>query len=119
MLQSSVCLVIQLCPTLCNPMDCSPLGSFVHGDSPHKNTGVSCHALLHEIFPTQGSNPGLLIVGRLLSEPPGKPKNTRVVAYPSPGHLPYPGIKTGLIEVQADTLPAELPGKPNYCCGLL
>ena len=28
----SVCvLVTQLCPTLCNPMDCSPPGSFVHG----------------------------------------------------------------------------------------
>ena len=55
----------------------------------------------------------------LLSEPPGKPKNTRVVAYPSPGDLPYSGIKPGLIEVQADTLPAELPGKPTYCYGLL
>ena len=51
--------VVQLCPTLCNPMDCSPPGSSVHGDSPGKNTGVGCHALLQGIFPTQGSNPGL------------------------------------------------------------
>ena len=28
-------------------------------DSPGKNTGVDCHALLQGIFPTQGSNPGL------------------------------------------------------------
>ena len=28
-------------------------------DSPDKNTGVGCHALLQGIFPTQGSNPGL------------------------------------------------------------
>ena len=28
-------------------------------DSPGNNTGVGCHALLQEIFPTQGSNPGL------------------------------------------------------------
>ena len=48
-----------LCPTLCNPMDCSPRGSFVHGVSPGKNTGVGCHALLLGIFPTQGSNPDL------------------------------------------------------------
>ena len=41
-------------------MKCSPPGSSVHGDSPGKNTGVSCHALLQEIFPIQGSNPGLL-----------------------------------------------------------
>ena len=31
-----VCLVTQLCPTLCNPMDCSPPGSPVRGDSPGK-----------------------------------------------------------------------------------
>ena len=29
-------------------------------DSPGKNTGVGCHALLQGIFPTQGSNPNLL-----------------------------------------------------------
>ena len=40
-------------------MDCSASGSPVHGDSPRKNTGVVCHALLQGIFPTQGSNPGL------------------------------------------------------------
>ena len=28
-------------------------------DSPGKNTGVGCHALLQGIFPIQGSNPGL------------------------------------------------------------
>ena len=49
-----------LCPTLCNPMGCSPPDSSVHGDSPGKSTGVGCHALLQEVFPTQGSNPGLL-----------------------------------------------------------
>ena len=30
----------------CDPVDCSPPGSSVHGDSPGKNTGVHCHALL-------------------------------------------------------------------------
>ena len=29
-------------------------------DSPGKNTGVGCHSLLQGIFPTQGSNLGLL-----------------------------------------------------------
>ena len=28
-------------------------------DSPSKNTGVGCHALLQGIFPTQGSRPCL------------------------------------------------------------
>ena len=54
-----VCLVAQLCPTLCNPMGCSPPGSSVHGDSPGKNPGVGCHALLQGIFPTQGLNSDL------------------------------------------------------------
>ena len=73
-------LVTQSCPTLCDPVDCSLPGSSVHGDSPGKNTGVGCHALLQGIFPTQGSNPGLPHCRwiLLLSEPPGKPKNTGV-----------------------------------------
>ena len=53
-------LAAQLCLTLFNPMDCSPSGSSLHGDSPGKNAGVGCHALLQGIFPTQGPNPGLL-----------------------------------------------------------
>ena len=60
-----LCLATQLCPTLCDPMDCSLSGSSVHGDSPGKNTGV-CHALLQRIFPTQGSNPGLLHYRQIL-----------------------------------------------------
>ena len=51
--------VAQSCLTLCDPIGCSPPGSFVHEDSPGKNTRVGCHALLQRIFPTQGSNPGL------------------------------------------------------------
>ena len=47
-------------PALCNPMDCSPPGSSCPWDSPGKNTGVGCHALLQGIFLTQGSNPRLL-----------------------------------------------------------
>ena len=55
-----ILICAQSCPTLCDPMDCSPWGPSVHGDSPGKNTGVGCHALLQVIFPTQGLNPGLL-----------------------------------------------------------
>ena len=38
--------VAQSCLTLCDPMGYSPPGSSVHRDSPGKNTGVGCHALL-------------------------------------------------------------------------
>ena len=60
-LDSCVCVsAAQPCPTLCNPMDCSPPGSSVHEDSPGKNTGVGCHIFVQWIFLTQGSNPHLL-----------------------------------------------------------
>ena len=83
-------LVAQSCPTLCDPMDCSPPGSSVHEifqasileslwphglqptrllcpcDFPGKDTGVGCHFLLQGIFPTQGSNPGLLYCRQIL-----------------------------------------------------
>ena len=47
-------------------------------DSPGKNTGVGCHALLQGIFPIQGLNPCFLCLlqwqaGSLPLVPPGKP----------------------------------------------
>ena len=33
--------------------------------------------------------------------------------FPSPGDLPDPGIEPRSSALQADTLPSELPGKPN------
>ena len=71
------CLCAQPCLTLCHPMDCSPPGSSVHGDSPDKNTGAGCHALLQGIFPTQGTNLHLFHLlhwqaGFFTTKPPGK-----------------------------------------------
>ena len=73
-------IVDQSCLALCNPMDCSPQGSFCPQDSPGKNTGVGSYSLLQGIFSTQG----LRRIGKprsptvqadsLQSEPPGKPK---------------------------------------------
>jgi len=40
---------------LCDPVDCSPPGSSVLGDSPGKNSRVDCHDLLQGIYPNQGS----------------------------------------------------------------
>ena len=73
-----LCLIARLCPTLCNPMDCSLPGSSVHGITPGQNTGVGCHALLQGSFPTQGWNPRLLALlhrraGSLPLAPPKKP----------------------------------------------
>ena len=65
---------LQSCPTLCDPMDCSPPGPSVRG----MDTGMGCHALLQGIFLTQGLNSRLLYllhwqVGSLPLVPPGKP----------------------------------------------
>ena len=58
-----------LCASLCESVSCSdslrPLGLrpvrlLCPWNSPDKNTGVGCRFLLHRIFTTGGSNPGLL-----------------------------------------------------------
>ena len=65
-------------------MDCSLPGSSIHGDSPDKNTGVGCHALLQGIFPTKGSNPGLPHCRQILYHlsHQGNPRILEWVAYP-------------------------------------
>ena len=61
---------LQLHPTLCDPMDCSPPGPFrclCPQDFPGKNIGVGCwHFHLQRIFSTQGLNPGVLHCRQIL-----------------------------------------------------
>ena len=52
--------VTRSCPNLCSHGLHSPW------NSPGQNTGVGSLSLLQEIFPTQGSNPGLPHCGRIL-----------------------------------------------------
>ena len=65
--------VAQLCPTLCNPMDCSLPGSSNHGI--FQARVLEWVAISFSIFPTQGSNLGLLHCRQTLlpSKPPGSP----------------------------------------------
>ena len=69
-----MCLIAQSYPTLCDPTDCSLPGSFVHGDSLGKNTGVGCYALLQGLFPNPGTEPRSPAeqADSLLSETPGE-----------------------------------------------
>ena len=64
--------LLQSCPTVCDPMDYSPPGSSVHGDSPGKTTEVGCHALLQGNLPNPGIKPRspALQKDSLPSEPP-------------------------------------------------
>ena len=52
-----------------------PLGIYSPWNSPGQNTGVGSLSFLQGIFPTQGSNLGLIL---LSAEPQGKLKNTGV-----------------------------------------
>ena len=69
-------LVTQPCPTIWDPMDYNPQGSYAHGILQARILG--CHSLLQGNFPTQGWNPGLLHCRQILyhlshQEAPNKP----------------------------------------------
>ena len=74
-----VCLVSQSCPTLCDPMDCAHQAPL--------SIGIVQARILEWIaisfskdLPNPGTEPRFLTLqaDSLLSEPPGKPKNTEV-----------------------------------------
>ena len=91
----NVCWVAQLCLIVCNPMDCRALGSSVCGDSPGKNTGVGCHALLQGMFLTQGLNPDFQYYEWILYHlsHQGSPRILEWVAYPFSRGSSDPGIE--------------------------
>ena len=104
--------VAQSCSTFGNPMDCSPPGSSVHG--------ILQVRILEWVavpfsrgFSTQGLNPGLPHCRQILFHlsHQGSPRILEWVAYFSPRDLSDPRIKLGSHPLQADSLPAELPGK--------
>ena len=64
---------LQSCLTVCNPVECSLPGSSLPWDSPVKNIGGGCHALLQGIFPTQGKPPW----APQLEESPENPPSSR------------------------------------------
>ena len=90
-------------------------------DSPGKNTGVGCHSLLQcmkvkvkslrhvRLFAT----PWTAAYQVPLSMGFSRQEWWSGLPFPSPGDLPYPGIKPGSPTLQADTLPSEPPGKPK------
>ena len=86
--------------TLCNPIDYSPPGSSVHGDSPGKDTGVGCHSLLQGIF---------------LEIEPGFSLGSEI----EPGFNLGSEIEPGSSTLQADSLPSEPTGKPSTCIALM
>ena len=103
---TQLCIIAQSCLTLWDSMDCSPPGTSVHGDSPGKNTRVSCHVFLQGnlLKPGDKSRSPVWQADSLPSEPPGKPMNTAVGSQSLfPGDLSHPGIEPGSLALQADS----------------
>ena len=81
----SVCMLSQLSRELpCATYGLKPVRLFCPWDSPGESPEVGCHFLLQGIFPTQGSNPGLLRLSTLTGSslplvPPGKCKGSRLI----------------------------------------
>ena len=105
------CSVNELCLTLCDPVDCP-------WNSPGQNTGVGSLSLLQGIFPTQGSNPGLLHCRWFLYQLKHKwsPKILEWVAYTFSSRSSNTGIEPGSPALQVDSLPPELSGKSVCVC---
>ena len=81
-------------------------------NSPGKDTGMGNPFLLQGIFPTQGSNPGLLHCRRILYHLSHKvsPRILEWVAYPFSSGSSWPGIELGSPALQVDSLPTEIWG---------
>ena len=91
----------------------------VHGlyspwNSPGQNTGRGSPSFLQGIFPTQGSNPGILHCRRILYQlsHKGSQEYWSGWSIPSPVDLPNPEIQPGSPALQVDSIPTELSGKP-------
>ena len=67
------------------------------------------------IFPAQWLSPGLLHCWQIFYclSYQGSLRILEWVVYPMPGGPPNPGVEPGSPVLQVDSLPPELPGKPN------
>ena len=108
------CLVIQSCPTLYYPHGLQPARLLCPWNFPGKNTGAGLS------FPTSGDlpNPGVeprspaLQADSSQAEPPGKPKNTGMGGLSLLQEIfPTLELNWDLLQLQADSLPAELSGE--------
>ena len=97
-------------------MECSPLGSSVHGDSPSKNTGWVVMPSSRGSSQPRDRTQVSVTAGGFFTIWATREACENWCGYPipSPGDLPNPGAKPGSPALQADSLLAELPGKPRH-----
>ena len=104
-------LVALSCPTLCDCMDCSPPGSSVHGILQARILeGVAVSFSRGSSQPRDQTQFSHIAGGFLTVWATREPWILEWVAYPYSRYHPDPGIKPGSPALQADSLPAELPG---------
>ena len=115
-------------PTLCDPMDCSPLGSSVHAlNSPLTAAALNCDPKMCSQVCWNRNRGGMQ--GDLGQDNRDVSRN-RVhflcsseelgllqkyqsgLPFPSPGDLPDPGVEPRSPALQADSVQSEPPGKP-------
>ena len=97
-------------------MNCSLPGSSFHEDSPGKNTGVGCRALLQGVFPNQGWNPGLLHCRRILyrQSHQGSPWILEWVDYPFSRGSSWLRNRTGVSFIAGGFFTSWAPREAHY-----
>ena len=117
----NACIRAQLCPTLCDPMDCSPLGSSLHGISQLKILRwVTIPFFRASSWPRDQkrkkekvkslSHVRLFVAPWTVAHqaPPSMEFSRQEywsgLPFPSPGNLPDPGIEPRSPALQADAL---------------
>ena len=93
-----------------------PHGLYSPWNSPGQNTGVGTHSLIHGIFQTQGSNPGLphLQADSLPADAEGKPKKTGVGSLSLlQGIVPTQESNQGLLHCRQILYPLTHQGCPR------
>ena len=101
---------------LCNPMDCSPLTSSVHGILQARIQEWVAMPSSRRSSQPQDRTQIFHIPGRFFTIWATREFQEYWSGYPIsfPGDLPHPEMEPGSPALQADSLPAELPGKPRY-----
>ena len=120
-------LATQLCPILCDPVDCSPPGSSIHGILQARilewvaiffSSKLTCVLSRLKVKVKSLSRvqlfatPGTIAGQALLCKEFSRQECWSGLPFPSPGDLPHPGIEPRSPALQTDSLPSEPPGKP-------
>ena len=119
---------LQLCLTLCDPIDRSPPGSSVPGILQARTlewVAISFSNAWVKVKVKSLSRVRLSVTPWTVAHqaPPSmgfsRPEHWSGLPFPSPGHLSDPGIEPQYPALEADALPSELPGKLSLCQKLL